>query len=74
MTADVITQAQSALAESPIHALRVLHVQQRGEALVLSGRVESFYHKQLAQEIIRVIAEDLYVVNAIDVHYNEVRS
>jgi hypothetical protein len=71
MTGDVITQARSALAKSPIYALRELHVQRDGNFLVLSGRVESFYHKQLAQEIIRLIATDLHVVNSIDVNYDE---
>ena len=73
MTVDVITQAQSALAKSPIHALRELHVQQQGESLILSGRVGSFYHKQLAQEVVRLVARDMLVVNTVDVNYKEGR-
>ena len=66
MATDVIDQAQSALATSPIYALRVVHVQREGQCLVLSGRVDSYYHKQLAQEVVRLIVHDLHVVNVID--------
>ena len=71
MTVDVITRARSALVESPIQALRELRVEQVGTSLILSGRVGSFYHKQLAQEVIRLIARDMRVVNIIDVNYND---
>ena len=74
MKKDVLTQAQSALAKSPIHALRELRVQLVGESLILSGRVGSFYHKQLAQEVVRRIASDLCVVNAVVVNYDERRT
>jgi hypothetical protein len=67
---DVADQAQSALSNSPIHALRELHVQRDGDRLILSGCVDSFYHKQLAQEVVRIIARDMQVVNAVDVQYN----
>lgn len=60
-------RAQDALTRSPIHALRSLHVEQHGEQLVLSGRLSSFYYKQLAQELVRSVASDLRVVNSIDV-------
>ena len=60
-------RAQRALASSPIFALRDLKVEREGEILWIHGRVSSFYHKQLAQEAIRALAEDLQVVNSIDV-------
>jgi hypothetical protein len=52
---------------SPIYALRVLHVEREGESLLISGRVSSFYYKQLAQEVVRSVSEGLQVVNSIDV-------
>ena len=71
MTADVVTQAQAALVSSPIQALRELRVRRDGDRLLISGRVDSFYHKQLAQEVVRLIAKGLQVVNAVDVNYRE---
>ncbi len=70
-TLDVKARAEAALAQSPILALRELAVRQDGEALLLSGQVDSFYHKQLAQELIRAIADDCRcdVVNSVDVDY-----
>ena len=66
-TTDVESRAQTALKDSPIFALRDLHVHRDGGTLLISGRVNSFYHKQLAQEVVRAVAEDLRVVNSIDV-------
>ena len=60
-------RAQRALASSPNFALRDLKVEREGEILWIHGRVNSFYHKQLAQEAIRALAEGLQVVNSIDV-------
>jgi len=59
--------ARAALASSPIYALRDLRVEQGNNSLLISGHVDSFYHKQLAQEIVRVVAKDVRVVNSIDV-------
>mgnify|MGYP001437702552 CR=1 FL=1 len=59
--------AQSALTTSPIHAMRVLGVERAGDQLVISGRVDTFYHKQLAQELVRSVAEGVRVVNSINV-------
>ncbi|HAA69497.1 MAG TPA: transport-associated domain protein [Planctomycetaceae bacterium] len=55
------------MASSPIFALRDLKVEREGEILWIHGRVNSFYHKQLAQEAIRALADGLQVVNSIDV-------
>ncbi len=71
MTQDVVVQAQTALASSPIQALRDLQVAWDGERLLISGHVDSFYHKQMAQEVVRMIAKGLQVVNGVDVHYRE---
>ena len=63
----VAERAQRALSSSPIFALRDLKVEREGEILWIHGRVRSFYHKPLAQEAVRALAERLQVVNSIDV-------
>ena len=60
-------QAKGLLEQSPITELRELIVQEEGEHLLISGRVRSFYHKQLAQETVRQVARGLHVVNEVDV-------
>lgn len=74
-TADVQPRAQAALKESPILELRVLRVQGREKSLRLCGRVSSFYHKQLAQEVVRAVCRecteaDIKLVNSIRVESN----
>jgi osmotically-inducible protein OsmY len=66
---DVRPQAQSALANSPVFELRDLRVEQRNGALLLCGVVSSYYHKQLAQEVVRAVCRDLELdlVNTIRV-------
>ena len=66
---DAATQAKNALSRSRIFDLRRLHVSQDGEAVVLRGRVSSFYHKQLAQEVVRNATDGAEVINAIRVVY-----
>jgi hypothetical protein len=70
---DVQPCAQQALTDSPVYALRELRVEQYGETLVIRGVVSSFYHKQLAQEAVRVAAEGVEVVNLIQVRSSEQR-
>jgi hypothetical protein len=60
-------RAREALSGSPIGALRDLQVELVGEALMISGTVASFYHKQLAQEAVRAVAEGLELINSVDV-------
>jgi hypothetical protein len=66
---DVQPRAQTALSNSPIFELRDLRVEQADEGLVISGIVSSFYHKQLAQEVVRATCEgaEIELVNAIRV-------
>ena len=64
---DVLPRAQNALHASPFYPLRELHVEQTADTLVISGSVSSFYHKQLAQEVVRGVAEGIEVVNSIHV-------
>lgn len=64
---DVLAKAQQALAESAVYALREVVIHSDGDTLVLVGQVSSFYHKQLAQELVRQHAEGVEVVNTIHV-------
>jgi hypothetical protein len=64
---DLQARAQQALSDSPVYALRELQVRRQGESLLISGIVSSFYHKQLAQEVIRHAVEGVEVVNSIQV-------
>jgi hypothetical protein len=67
-------RAKNALQSSKIHSLRKLQVEQAAGAIILRGRVESFYHKQLAQELIRTAIEGVEVINALQVVYTRERS
>jgi osmotically-inducible protein OsmY len=70
---DVASQAKAALSRSRIFDLRRLSVEQDGDYVVLRGRVDSFYHKQLAQELVRAAVEGVEVLNAISVIYHRER-
>lgn len=60
-------RAADALHHSPVFALRHLQVEVEGDCLLISGRVNSFYHKQLAQEAVLAVAGESRLVNSIDV-------
>jgi hypothetical protein len=64
---DVQPRAQTALATSPIHELRELRIEQQNGALVIRGSVSSFYHKQLAQEVVRAVCREIELVNSVSV-------
>ena len=64
---DVLARAQQALSDSTVYALRELVIQSEGDTLVLEGRVGSFYHMQLAQELVRQHAEGVELVNRVQV-------
>jgi hypothetical protein len=66
---EVQPRAQSALGNSPIHELRDLEVRQENGALLICGVVSTFYHKQLAQEVVRAVCRDVAIelVNSIRV-------
>ena len=66
-TKDVQPRAQAALANSPIHELRDLQIEQREGALSISGVVSSYYHKQLAQEVVRAVCREIELVNSVRV-------
>ena len=59
--------ATAVLAENSVRELRLLRVDRTANDLQLTGRVRSYYHKQLAQEAVRSVAGGLQVVNRVDV-------
>lgn len=68
---EVLPRAQAALSSSPFYELRDLRVERHCDALLISGCVSSFYHKQLAQEVIRSVCMDTEVINSICVETDE---
>ena len=54
---DVVEQARARLSSSRIYVLRQLEVLSDGDAIVLRGNVDSYYHKQLAQTIRGEVAQ-----------------
>ena len=60
--------AVSALRQSGISALQNLEVTAYGDRIILTGRVGSWYHKQLAQEAVIAVADGREVINDIQVH------
>jgi len=64
-------RAQAALANSPFFELHDLQVEQRDGTLFISGNVSSFYHKQLAQEVVRSVCKGIEVSNSIQVELDE---
>ena len=64
---DVRPEAQKALADSPIHELRNLRIEQVNGTLLIEGVVSSFYHKQLAQEVVRAVCREIELVNSVRV-------
>ena len=64
---DSVRRARAALLASPVPALRDLKVDAFAEKLIISGSVHCFYHKQLAQEVIRNAVDGIRVVNAVSV-------
>ena len=66
---DMVVQAKTVLMRSRIYVLRTLHVFQDGDAIILRGSVDSYYHKQLAQELVRMAVEGVEVINLLDVVY-----
>jgi len=71
---DLASQAKAVLGRSRIFDLRCLDVEQEADCVVLRGSVDSFYHKQLAQELVKMNVEGVEVINEIDVDYSRARS
>jgi hypothetical protein len=65
--AHVATQAARALKKSSHPSLRKLSVEGTEGHLIISGKVSSYYLKQLAQETIMSVREGMHLVNRVDV-------
>ena len=66
---DFVAHAKEALEHSAINDIRRLEVEPDGDRVLLSGIVGSYYHKQLAQELVRNSLEGVEIANAICVEY-----
>ena len=69
---DVQPRAQAALSNSPFYELHDLQVEDRDGAMMITGAVTSFYHKQLAQEVVRSVCKEIEVTNTIHVVSEEI--
>jgi osmotically-inducible protein OsmY len=70
----VAENAERRLKSSPHAALRSITCEVEDDALVLRGRVMSFYLKQLAQETVRTIDGVGLVINVVEVMHEPNRS
>jgi hypothetical protein len=61
------TKVQEALGQSPVFSLRRLRVERIRDGLTIEGRVSSYYHKQLAQEVVRALAGPVRIDNFVEV-------
>jgi hypothetical protein len=66
-TASVVSGAAEALKRSAHPALRQLRVEETDSAIVISGRVSSYYLKQLAQEAIMPVRGLRELLNQVTV-------
>ncbi|TWT39377.1 BON domain-containing protein [Blastopirellula retiformator] len=64
---DVRSRIRTALSASPLFPLRQLQVEYLDDRIVLAGRVDNFYQKQLAQEVARSISADIELLNTVEV-------
>lgn len=64
-----VGDVKEALECSAIADLRRINVEPCGKRVVLTGTVDSFYYKQLAQELVRKKARGLEIANVISVEY-----
>ena len=64
---EVTNTASSVLSRSPVRDLHRIRVDGKADHLKLSGKVRSYYHKQLAQETVRGVARGMRLVNQIQV-------
>lgn len=64
---EITRAAREVLSASSVRELRFLRVDGNTSHLELTGRVGSYYHKQLAQETIRQVARGMQMVNRVQV-------
>jgi len=65
----VAARAQGILECSPYSDVRQVVVEAFGPRVLVSGRLESFYHKQLVQESLRFVYELLEVIDDLQVYH-----
>jgi hypothetical protein len=63
--------AKAVLSKSKIRDLRRITISQEEDHIILHGRASSYYHKQLAQELIRCELPDVEVINKMQVEYTD---
>jgi hypothetical protein len=61
------SRAVMALRQSPIHSLRRLSLEETDNAVVISGKVNTYYLKQLAQEAVMPVLGGRKLVNRVTV-------
>jgi hypothetical protein len=61
------SRAALALRQSSHPSLRILSIEETDDAIVISGRVSSYYLKQLAQEVIMQVRSGRELVNRVTV-------
>jgi hypothetical protein len=66
-TAMIVLQADSALKASFYAPVRRLSVHNSEDALIISGRVECYFFKQVAQEAVMQLRGNLRLDNRVDV-------
>ncbi len=65
------TRINDVLKDSPhFHGSDVMGTDEQG-VVVLQGRVETFYHKQVAQELLRKVDGVERIVNLLEVHWGQ---
>ena len=69
-SSEVVVQQATRTLQSTHPALRHLRVEGSGGALVISGTVTCYYHKQLAQEAVKPLRGDMQLVNDVKVNTN----
>jgi osmotically-inducible protein OsmY len=67
---DAAARARLVLSRSQIYVLRKIEVDCECDAIALRGTVDSFYHKQLAQELVRTAVDGVDVINDLEVDYS----
>ncbi len=63
----LVVRASQVLGSSPLYALRKLRVEGNEQALIISGQVSCYYHKQLAQETLMPLRGQLQLLNHVNV-------
>ena len=71
MNDDTLARATAVLSQSRVLRSHILYVRARDGQIVLRGNVSLFYHKQLAQELIRAEIPDATIINEIQVVFKE---